>query len=114
MNLTPYIQIARVDHWIKNVFILPGIVLALFFYPRPVTGQLLIDILIGLLAACLTASSNYVINEILDAERDRHHPVKKERPIPSGHVSIPVAYAEWILLGIVGSALGFWVNASMG
>ncbi|MCP5488038.1 MAG: UbiA prenyltransferase family protein [Verrucomicrobia bacterium] len=114
MNLTPYIQIARVDHWIKNVFILPGIVLALFFYPRPVTGQLLIDILIGLLAACLTASSNYVINEILDAERDRHHPVKKERPIPSGHVSIPVAYAEWILLGIAGSALGFWVNASMG
>lgn len=114
MNLTPYIQIARVDHWIKNIFILPGIVLALFFYPRPITGDLLLDLLVGLFAACLTASSNYVINEILDAERDRHHPVKKERPIPSGRVSMPLAYAEYILLGVAGCALGFWVNASMG
>jgi 4-hydroxybenzoate polyprenyltransferase len=66
------------------------------------------------MAVCLTASSNYVINEILDAERDRHHPVKKERPIPSGRVNLVAAYAEWILLGAAGAGLGFMVNAPMG
>src|SRR5258708_16297192 len=39
--------------------------------------------------SCLLASSNYVLNEILDARTDREHPVKRRRPIPSGRVRIP-------------------------
>jgi 4-hydroxybenzoate polyprenyltransferase len=56
------------------------------------------------------ASSNYVINEVLDARHDRHHPVKRNRPIPSGQVKLPLAYAEWIGLGAVGLALSWMVS----
>ena len=51
-------------------------------------------------------SSNYVINEVLDAPSDLSHPVKRHRPVPSGKVSIPLAYVQWIALMVVGVGLG--------
>ena len=114
MRLSPYIQIARPDHWFKNVFMLPGILLVFFFSPSVATGLDWLDIALGFLSACLVASSNYVLNEILDSKKDKHHPDKKSRPIPSGLVSVPVAYAEWIVLAAAGLAIGFSVNRPFG
>ena len=65
MNLKPYIQIARPDHWFKNIFVLPGIVLVFFFERLPLSLPVAVNILTGLVCACLVASSNYVLNEIL-------------------------------------------------
>lgn len=62
-----YVRIARVDHWFKNVFMLPGIALALLFRPVP-TSDVVLPILLGILSTCLVASANYVINEWLDRE----------------------------------------------
>lgn len=109
-----YVQIARPDHWFKNIFVLPGVLLVFFFYPDYWNWGHLPRMLIGLLAACIVASSNYVLNEVLDAEKDKQHPVKKYRPVPSGQVSIPVAYAEWIVLAVVGVMLGFVVSRPLG
>ena len=106
MGIVPYIKIARPDHWFKNVFMIPGIFLVYFFFPDEIEGVPWLSILIGFASACLVASSNYVINEILDAERDRFHPEKKTRPIPSGEVKIGVAWVEWLVLGVVGIGLG--------
>src|SRR5437868_5519681 len=100
--LRPYVAIARPDHWVKNVFVLPGIVVALSFDRRIPS----IPWIAGLLAVCLVASSNYVLNELLDAPFDREHPIKRNRPVPSGQVSAPIAYAEWIALMLAGIALG--------
>lgn len=110
----PYVSIARPDHWIKNIFVLPGVIIAYFFYPSLWQENDLWGIAAGVLAVCLVASSNYVLNELLDAERDRHHPVKKERPIASGRVNERVAWAEWILLGAAGIGLGFWLFTNLG
>jgi 4-hydroxybenzoate polyprenyltransferase len=114
MNLKPYIQIARPDHWFKNIFVLPGIVLAFFFERLPFSVSLGIDILIGLVCACLIASSNYVLNEILDAPKDLFHPEKRLRPIPSGQVKLPLAWLEWILLAGIGLGLAFHLNWQFG
>jgi 4-hydroxybenzoate polyprenyltransferase len=65
---------------------------------------------IGLLSLCLVASSNYVINEVMDAPFDRHHPIKCKRPVPSGRVSIPLAYAQWLALMVTGVGLGLTVS----
>ena len=43
-----------------------------------------------------------MINELLDAPSDLHHPVKRHRPVPSGLVNIPLAYVQWIALMVVG------------
>ena len=85
-TLLGHLQIARVDHWFKNVFVLPGIVVAVSLDPGSVVPHLWLRIVLGLLAVCLVASSNYVINELMDARFDRFHPVKCNRPVPSDKV----------------------------
>jgi 4-hydroxybenzoate polyprenyltransferase len=102
----------RLDHWVKNVFVLPGLVVALSLDPARI-GQLEVwTLIVGLAAVCLIASSNYVINEVLDAPFDRLHPVKRARPVPSGKVHIPLAYLQWIALMIAGLALSWLVSTA--
>ena len=109
-NWLEYIAIARPDHWFKNVFMLIGVVLAFFYRPELFASFSFGTIAIAFIATCIIASSNYVINEILDAKTDLNHPVKFARPIPSGRINIKLAYAEWIILAIVGAALAWQVN----
>lgn len=108
----PYIQIARPDHWFKNIFMLPGVVFAVFDSPGRWSGDFAWPIVLGFFATCLVASSNYVLNEILDAQKDGLHPVKKNRPIPSGKVNFRLAYIEWFVLGFAGLLVGLTVNTS--
>ncbi len=109
-SLRSYVAIARVDHWFKQVFCLPGVVMAVLLDGLPLTIHSAWNLGIGLLATCLTASSNYVVNEIYDAPTDRSHPIKRDRPIPSGHVSLSIAYVEWLTLGALGLATAWLVN----
>src|SRR5579862_543956 len=109
-TLAGHIAIARVDHWFKNVFVLPGIVAAIGVDPGRVPPGLAWRIAVGLLSVCLVASSNYCINEVLDAPTDLSHPTKRLRPVPSGRVSIPLAYVQWIALMLVGVGLGALVS----
>jgi 4-hydroxybenzoate polyprenyltransferase len=112
------IEIARVDHWFKNVFVLPGVVVALGFAPLRADGGtievFLIRLVLGLVAVCLVASSNYVLNEILDAPFDRHHPEKSQRAVPSGRVSVRLAYVEWLVLAAIGIGAGASLSLGLG
>jgi 4-hydroxybenzoate polyprenyltransferase len=109
-SLRAHLQIARLDHWIKNIFVVPGIVTALGINQVPITFSLLTHILAGLVSVSLVTSSNYVINEVADAPYDHQHPAKRGRPVPSGRVNIPLAYVQWLALMIVGIALGGMVS----
>lgn len=104
-----HLQICRFDHWVKNVFVLPGIALALILGDAPFD---LLTIVVGLVLVGVVASSNYVLNELLDAPTDRHHPTKRLRPVPSGQVSVPLAYAQWLLLGAIGIGCGALLDGS--
>ena len=105
-----YASIARPDHWFKNVFMALGVLLAFFYYPQLFTWSVLGSIALAVAATCLIASSNYTLNEILDASRDRLHPSKRNRPVPSGRIWIPAAYAQWLLLGAAGLGLASLIN----
>jgi decaprenyl-phosphate phosphoribosyltransferase len=113
-TLLGHFQIARLDHWFKNIFVLPGIVVAVSMDGEHVAPGLALRIVLGLLAICLVASSNYVINELMDARFDRLHPSKCTRPVPCGRVSIPWAYVEWLALAAAGLALAWWVARPLG
>lgn len=108
----PYVQIARVDHWFKNAFMLLGVLLALFYDPALFTWASVPRLALAALATCVIASSNYVLNELIDAPYDRFHPVKKHRPVPTGLVQPTVAILEWMLLGAVGVTLAFLLRPS--
>jgi decaprenyl-phosphate phosphoribosyltransferase len=109
-HIFPYVRIARPDHWFKNIFMVPGVILAIYDSPELLVWKSAPRILLGFLAACLVASSNYVINEIIDAPMDKSHPEKKNRPIPTGKVELRIAYVEWILLGF----LGLYISSEVG
>jgi 4-hydroxybenzoate polyprenyltransferase len=95
-----YLKIARPDHWLKNIFILFGHVVAWalvldFQWDAHLIGRAALS----LIPACLIASANYILNEILDAPFDAMHPTKKHRGIPAGKVK--VAYLWWFMAALI-------------
>lgn len=108
--LKPYIQIARPDHWVKHVFILPGIFLGLALAPTFPKDQFIYNIALGMISAVFIASANYVINEWLDAEFDAFHPEKNRRPAPMGLLKARWIYLEYFLLLILGLAFALFVS----
>ena len=104
-----YIAIARPDHWFKNVMILPGFVFALL-QPGIEWRATLIPLVMGTIGVCLVASSNYVLNDWLDAVFDRHHPVKRNRPTVARSLNRSIVYIEYVVLALVGLGVGYLVS----
>ena len=101
---------ARVDYWFKNVFVLPGIVVALGSVSSVDWQSVAVRALVGLISICLVASSNYTLNEILDAPTDRFHAEKRLRPIAAGRVRPAAGYVQWLLLFGLGMAFAWRVS----
>lgn len=103
-NFKYYIAIARPDHWIKSIFILPGMAI-----PIILSYVNILDVLpsafLGIFSACFIASANYTINEWLDAEFDKFHPEKKNRPSVNGRVTAKGVYLQYTILSILGLGL---------
>ena len=83
-NFIIYLKLLRVQQWAKNGFIF----VPLFFSQNLFNTNFLILSISAFFSFCFISSSMYIINDILDKERDKFHPIKKLRPIASGSVSI--------------------------
>lgn len=105
-----YIKIARPDHWVKNAFILPGVVIAILLTDYSFSWNSVIKLIIGFFATCFIASANYVINEWLDAEFDKFHPTKKFRPVVSENMKFSLVMVEYAILIILGVGLSILVG----
>jgi len=113
-TLWPYVQIARVDHWFKNAFMLLGVLLAYFYRPAAFGVESIGVLLIAVFSTCIVCSSNYVINEYLDAPLDRLHPVKKTRPAALGLIKAPWVYIQWLGLAAIGVGMAYTLNPAFG
>ena len=105
INFKALIRLIRPTHWIKNGFVLAPLIFAgKFTEPEAV-----FDALGALFFFSLAASAVYVLNDYMDIENDRRHPVKsRKRPLASGDVSKPQAL---VLLALLYGALiwgSFW------
>jgi 4-hydroxybenzoate polyprenyltransferase len=106
-----YIRIMRLDHWIKQLFILPGFLCAFVLVDRLVVYEEAINnLVVGFLATCFIASANYVINEWLDAEFDKYHPTKKHRSVVEEGADKRIVYALYIGLAVIGIGLASTIS----
>lgn len=111
--LKKLLKIARIDHWGKNVFVLPGIILAIFF----LKGDANVNIgkcIIAVLATCFTASANYIINEYLDRNFDKYHPTKKFRTLVVEEIKLRYILVDYLFFGLIGIGLAFYVSQYVG
>jgi decaprenyl-phosphate phosphoribosyltransferase len=105
-----YIQIARLDHWFKNVFMLPGIIMGLFYSNLRLENTSILILISGIFATCLIASANYVINEWLDVESDKYHPIKKNRAAVKSKLKPGIIYTEYALIAITGLTISYFIS----
>ncbi len=88
------LRLIRPHHWTKNMFVF----LPLFFGGMLLNVPVLTHGIIAFVAFCLAASSVYCFNDIIDVEADRRHPVKCQRPVASGKVSVGQGYLLMFIL----------------
>jgi len=102
-----YLKLARVKHYIKNIFIL----LPLFFGQKLFDLNLILKAVLGFFAFGLVSSVVYVINDINDAESDAKHPTKRLRPVASGAISKKNAIVFACILAFVSVICTFFACA---
>lgn len=110
MDLANIIRPLRIDHWVKNLVIFFGYIVGLLYFPNYEID--LKVLLLSFLILCVSASSNYLINEYFDRDSDKFHPVKKWRFFAKKKSSISLVLANYILLVSVSILLSFIVNKS--
>ncbi len=92
----PILVLLRPKHWVKNILVFAALFFSFSFTVPAVAVTVSVFIAFSLLA-----STVYVINDIADAERDSHHPTKKNRPIASGAITKSTAVIIAAVLFIV-------------
>jgi len=90
-------QLLKVDHWIKNLYLFAPV----FFGGQFLADNKIYKVGIGFLLFCLAASFVYIVNDLIDAAIDRHHPKKQHRPIASGQVTSKRAMLVLFILFIL-------------
>src|SRR3990172_3614195 len=91
----------RPHQWTKNLVIFAALALSKhLFEPEAVARATL-----AFVVFCALSGAVYLVNDLSDLERDRLHPQKRERPIASGALSVPVARAVALAMGL--ASLGF-------
>lgn len=104
--------------WVKN-----GLVFLPFVFAIDVAWSieelaqvpdLIVRLILVFLAFCAMSSAVYLLNDLLDRNADRLHPVKRHRPIASGKVGLPVAFGAMVALAAAGLAVVTILDVSLG
>lgn len=106
-TLRVLIETLRPQQWVKNGFIFA----ALIFSQSLTRWDRCRQVILATLVFCMVSSATYVLNDILDAAEDRHHPLKKLRPIASGRISPTTAGIAGVVLGCAGLIAAWRLNA---
>ena len=101
----------RPKQWTKNLFVFAGL---LFTLGDPHPPSDFARVIAAFFLFCVLSGSVYLINDLLDAERDRRHPYKRNRPIASGLISPAVGWSAGVILGVAGLALSVLLDAKFG
>jgi decaprenyl-phosphate phosphoribosyltransferase len=104
--LTSLFRALRPRQWTKNVLVFVAPAAAGAFHYR----STILEALGAFGIFCAAASSIYLLNDTVDADSDRLHPVKRHRPIASGALPVPIALSAGVVLGL-GAIVAAWALA---
>ena len=110
MLIAGLIKTMRPKQWIKNIFIFA----ALTFDVKLLNMYYLVRTLAGFVLLCLVSGIVYVINDLADVEKDRQHPMKRNRPLASGQLSPRVAVVAAVVISLVVLPLGYLLTPAFG
>ncbi len=99
------VRTMRPTQWIKNAFMFGALVFSEEHLWR--SWASLTTVIAGFVVFCMAASSIYLLNDVVDVEKDRAHPRKRHRPIAAGIVPVPLALVAAVLL-LLGAISGAW------
>lgn len=116
--LTHLLVEMRPKQWTKNAVIFLAFVFSINQYWKPLELSR-VPILLALTALafvlfCLVSSSVYLINDMIDLDKDRKHPTKRRRPLAAGNLTIGQAITFLIVLLVVSLPLSFLVDLTFG
>ncbi len=100
------IKCLKIKHYVKNLVIF----IPLFFSLKFLSVKAILLSVGAFIAFCFIASAVYVFNDILDVNNDKFHPIKKNRPIASGMVSILHACVLFVILMLCSFLISLYIN----
>jgi 4-hydroxybenzoate polyprenyltransferase len=103
------LRLARPSQWVKN-----GIVMAAVVFAGDISNPAKVELALAAMGVfCLLSSAVYVLNDIVDRDKDKIHPLKKDRPIASGKVPVPLAFVFLAILAIAGFGGALLINKTL-
>jgi 4-hydroxybenzoate polyprenyltransferase len=108
--MKPLLESMRVYQWTKNLVLFAGLVFTL----KILDPTFVIPAIAGFFTFSLAVSGMYLLNDVLDVERDRLHPEKRRRPVASGALPVPAALTAGIVLLAVGLAGSYAIGPRFG
>jgi len=96
-----YYKLLRIPQWIKNFLIFVPLIFSLHLFDQSYVNLSLL----GFMIFSFVSSSIYIINDLIDINEDKAHPVKKFRPIPAGLISKSKAVVIAAILAVISFSL---------
>ncbi|MCX6825863.1 MAG: UbiA family prenyltransferase, partial [candidate division Zixibacteria bacterium] len=107
--LKSFLKLIRPSQWIKNGVVLAGLI----FAGKAKTIPLAATAFLTFIAFCALSSAVYIFNDIIDRERDRRHPLKKNRPIATGQISVTAAILISLFMAAIGLLIAAKINGAL-
>jgi len=107
--LKSIIKLMRPQQWVKNGVVLAGLI----FSGQATNPHYQFISFLTLITFCLLASSIYILNDIVDINRDRQHPLKKNRPLAAGNLSVTFAGTIGLILALGGLLLARYIGSGL-
>ena len=104
------VESLRPRQWTKNLLLFAGLI----FSKSVFQGPLLLKASAGFVLFCLLSGTEYIINDLLDLEQDRNHPVKSKRPLASGRLKVSWAVGAVVVLAVGGLFGSFLLSRGFG
>ncbi|MCL2253124.1 MAG: UbiA prenyltransferase family protein [Lachnospiraceae bacterium] len=103
-KIKTYFKLIRPKHWLKNIVVFVPLI-----YANNLTKPDLLFMTIRcFISFCLISSAVYIINDLVDAPKDKLHPIKKLRPLAAGLINPKYAVITAVILAVCGFSGAFF------